>query len=85
MISSNLQSQLFSKIATWDILTANNLVWGHRCPMRITQLEVEVWAHCVYVHLPANPGPQSQSPRYQPLPFYVGLFGLHDGANARQS
>ncbi len=29
MISSQLQCQLFSKIATWDILTANNLVWGH--------------------------------------------------------
>ncbi len=55
MISSNLQSQLFSKIATWDILTANNLVWGHRCPMRISQLKIEVWAHCVYVYLPALP------------------------------
>ena len=55
MISSNLQSQLFGKIATWDILTANNLVWGHRCPMRIAQLKIEVWSTCVYVHLPANP------------------------------
>ncbi len=55
MISSNLQSQLFSRIATWDILTANNLVWGHRCPMRIAQLKIEVWAHCVYVHLPKDP------------------------------
>ena len=44
MISSQLQSQLFSKIATWDILTANNLVWGHRCPMRIAQLKIEVWS-----------------------------------------
>ncbi len=55
MISSQLQSQLFSKIATWDILTANNLVWGYRCPMRISQLKIEVWAHCVYVYLPALP------------------------------
>ena len=55
MISSQLQSQLFSKIATWDILTANNLVWGHRCPMRIAQLKIEVWSTVVYVHLPANP------------------------------
>ncbi len=55
MISSQLQSQLFSKIATRDILTANNLVWGARSPMRIAQLKIEVWSTVVYVHLPANP------------------------------
>ncbi len=55
MISSNLQSQLFGKIATRDILTANNLVWGARSPMRIAQLKIEVWSTVVYVHLPANP------------------------------
>ena len=55
MISSQLQSQLFSKVATWEILTSNKLVWGHRCPMRIAQLKVEVWSNFVYVHLPVNP------------------------------
>ncbi len=73
MISSNLQSQLFGKIATWDILTTNNLVWGHRCPMRISQLKIEVWSTVVYVHLPANPTSRV-SP--QGISRFISMWGM---------
>lgn len=52
MISSQLQSQLFSKKATWDILAEMRLVWGNNHVP--AEMRIEVWATCVYVHLPKN-------------------------------
>ncbi len=54
MISSQLAAQLFSKVATWDILCARGLVWGGASPA-IALLRVEVWAWSVHVYLPADP------------------------------
>lgn len=51
MISSQLQSQLFSKNATWQILCDrySGDFWRRTAP---PELEVEVWYMCVRVYLP---------------------------------
>jgi len=51
MISSELQSQLFSKIAAWEILVYKYAgeFWYRTAP---PDLRVEVYTTCVYVHLP---------------------------------
>ena len=51
MISSQLQSQLFPKTATWELLQNRELVWKASA-IRISQLRVYVWSTCVYVYLP---------------------------------
>lgn len=51
MVSSQLQSQLFSRIATCQILQNKNIVWSALSP-RLKNLKIEVWERCVYVYLP---------------------------------
>ncbi len=69
MISSQLQSQLFSKVATREILTANNLVWGHRCPtsrtldcfmMRSLSKANNIQARLIYTNIWEVEGSQRQ-------------------------
>lgn len=53
MISSQLQSQFFSKNMTWDILISKypTKIWRRTPP---AELRIEVWSKCVYVHLPKS-------------------------------
>lgn len=53
MISSQLQAQLFPKNLTWAILCDrfSGQFWRQTPPL---DLRVEVWAKCVYIHLPKS-------------------------------
>ncbi len=53
MTSSQLASQLFSKDITWQILIDKYpaKIW-YRTPPK--DLKIEIWANCVYVHLPKS-------------------------------
>lgn len=52
MISSQLAAQLVSKNSTWEILRERFHFHQITCPQH---LKIEVWHHCIYVHLPKNP------------------------------
>ena len=51
IISSQLQSQLFSKIAAWEILSYKYVgeLWRCTAPPDMT---VDIYTHCAYVHIP---------------------------------
>jgi len=55
MISSQLQSQLFSKLATKWILIRKGLVWSESDPWLDQHLKIQVFEKCVLVSLPKNP------------------------------
>lgn len=54
MISSQLQSQLFSKKATKWVLVRKGLIWSETNP-HLENLKIQVFTKCVLVSLPKNP------------------------------
>lgn len=52
-ISATLQSEMFSKAVTWELLTAKSKVAGKLEPC-LNDLTVSVWPKVVYVHLTKN-------------------------------